>query len=195
MKQIFLDVETQKTFDQVGGYHPDKLGVSFVGIIERDDSGKETEKGFFESDLTQLWPILERADLIIGFNIVGFDMPALQPYYSGKVSDLPVLDILERIKESAGHRISLDALAQETLKSQKSGSGLDAIKYYSQGKLEELVKYCLQDVALTRDIYDYGCKHKKVKFKNKWNEMVECAVQFDQVDFSHAATQMTLMGI
>ena len=87
MRHIFLDVETKKTFDDVGGFFPEKLGISFVGIAVRDGmSGKGEMKGFFEADLPDLWPILETADVVVGFNIDGFDMPTMVNYYSGDIA-------------------------------------------------------------------------------------------------------------
>lgn len=196
MKHIFLDVETQKSFDEVGGYKPEKLGVSFVGIIEREGfEGKGVELRFFENDLPALWPVLEQADVIVGFNTDGFDFPVLSSYYSGNVKDWPSLDLLARIKDSVGHRVSLDAVAGETLGTQKSGSGLDALKYYADGELEKLAKYCLQDVAITRDVYDFGKKNGVVKFTNKWNRLIEAEIDFSFDIAKGEGVQMTLGGL
>ncbi len=197
MKQIFLDVETKKTFDEVGGYFPEKLEPSFIGIIERegfpeDESCHEIHHELFEKDFDQLPTLLEHADVIIGFNNIGFDMPAISSYYPGDISKLPQLDILDIIKNTAGHRISLDAVAKETLGTQKIGHGLDAIAYYQNKEFDKLAAYCMKDVEITRDIYDYGRKNHKVKFLNKWNNLIEL-----EVDFSfHPVTnslQMTLI--
>lgn len=192
MRQIFLDVETQKSFDEVGGYKPEKLGVSFVGVIEREGVS-EKEYRLFEQDLPQLWPILERADVVVGFNIEGFDLPTLQPYYAGDLMQLPVLDLLVKIKESVGHRISLDAVAMETLGIQKSGSGLDALEYYATKQFDKLAMYCMKDVVITRDVYDYGLKNGMVKFINKWNRLIEAKVDFTFSPPANVGVQMTLV--
>lgn len=195
VKHVFLDVETQKTFEEVGGYFPQQLGISFVGICIRDGfQGPGEFKGFFEKDLPQLWPILETADVLVGFNIEDFDMEALRPYYSGNVEQLGVLDLMKRFKDSAGHRISLDAIAQETLGKGKTGDGLDAIRYYRAGQFRELAKYCLHDVAITRDVYDFGRKYSKVKFVNKWNRKIEQVVDFSYLPTKGSGVQMTLLG-
>jgi DEAD/DEAH box helicase domain-containing protein len=194
MRQIILDVETQKTFDEVGGYFPDRLGISFVGVCIRDTFGVKGEmKGFFEKDLDKLFPLLETADVIVGFNCDSFDMQTFLPYYRSDITRIATLDIMLRIKQSIGHRIGLDAVAKETLGIGKSGDGLDAIKYYKNQMWDELSKYCLQDVAVTRDIYDYGLKTGKVKFKNKWNRLVECPVDFTFVPKRNDGTQMSLL--
>jgi DEAD/DEAH box helicase domain-containing protein len=199
MRQLILDVETQKIFDQVGGYFPEKLGISFVGAIVREGfpetgGGKETRYEIFEKDLSKLWPVMEQADVLIGFNTNGFDLPVLSAYYPGDITKLPSLDLLEVVRVSYGRRISLDSIAKETLKSHKSGSGLDAIAYYENGELDKLASYCMKDVEITRDIYDYGRQHKKIMFQNHWNNRVELPVNFHfnpQVDA--ADLQLTLV--
>lgn len=196
MRQVILDVETKQSFDQVGGYKPEDLGISFVGAIERDGfEGKEIPHEFFESDLPKLWPILEKADVIVGFNTDGFDLPVLNSYYPGKIKSLPSLDLLVRVKESQGHRVSLNAIASETLGTQKTGSGLDALEYFDTGQLDKLAKYCMQDVAITRDIYDYGRSHGHVKFINKWNRPITAQVDFSFTTKSREGMQMTLGGL
>lgn len=193
MLQVTLDVETKKTFDEVGGYFPEKLGVSFVGACIREGGGQGEMRSYFEKDLPLLFEVIEQADLLIGFNIIGFDLPVLSHYFSGDTNQLPVLDLLARIKDSAGHRISLDAVAKETLGIGKTGDGLDAIKYYKTQNWEALEKYCLQDVAVTRDLYDFGLRNGKVKFRNKWNRLIECPVDFTFKASQSPGTQMSLL--
>jgi DEAD/DEAH box helicase domain-containing protein len=194
MLQVILDVETKQTFGEVGGYFPDRLGVSFVGVNVREQFGSTGEMhSYFEEDLPNLFPLLEKADVVVGYNIDGFDMPALAPYYTGEIDSIPTLDLMDRIKESFGHRIKLDSVAKETLGTGKIGDGLDAIKYYQNRQLDELEKYCLQDVKVTRDIYDYGMKHGKVTFRNKWNRLIECKVDFSFTPQKNAGVQMALI--
>lgn len=194
MLQVILDVETKKIFDEVGGFFPDKLGVSFVGVCVREGfSGKGEMKSFFEEDLPNLFPLLEKADVVIGFNIDDFDMQTLVPYYNGNITSIPTLDVMQRIKKSVGHRIGLDAVAQETLGIGKSGDGLDAVKYYNSKNWEALEKYCLQDVAVTRDVYDAGLSKGSVKFRNKWNRLIECQVDFSFTPKKDTGVQMSLL--
>lgn len=194
MLQLILDVETKKTFDEVGGYFPERLGISFVGVCVREGfSSKGEMQGYYEEDLPKLFPLLEQADVIVGFNIDGFDMPTFSDYYQGDISRIPTLDLMGRIKASAGHRIGLDAVAQETLGIGKTGDGLDAIKYYQTGQLDQLRDYCLQDVAVTRDVYDFGLQKGFVKFKNKWNRLIECSVDFTFTPKDTSGVQMSLL--
>jgi DEAD/DEAH box helicase domain-containing protein len=193
MLQVILDVETKKTFDEVGGYFPDRLEISFVGVCVRDGSGGAGEmQSYFERDLPKLFLLLEKADMVIGFNIDNFDMQTFVPYYTGDIITIPTLDLMIRIKDSVGHRIGLDAVAKETLGIGKTGDGLDAIKYYKNKQWDELEKYCLQDVAVTRDIYDAGLQKGQVKFRNKWNRLIECPVDFSFTPKKDAGKQMSM---
>lgn len=178
MFTVVFDVETKKAFDEVGGYYPERLGVSLVGVW----SGEEGERGkleaFCEDRLSDLFKLFERADRVVGFNSVGFDYLALKPYYTGDFSALPSLDILVEVEKDVGHRVKLDAIAKETLGVQKSGDGLDAIRYFHEGDWEALEKYCLQDVGVTKGVYEYGRDNGVLRFKNKWNRLVEARVDF-----------------
>jgi len=197
VSQLFLDVETKLTFDAVGGYYPDKLGISFVGVIQRLSAlpgakGVEHRFELFESDLDKLWPLLETADVIIGFNLIGFDLPTFTPYYHGNINNLPALDLLDRVKLSIGRRISLDSLAKETLNTQKTGHGLDAIRYFQKQEFDKLARYCMKDVEITRDLYDFGITHGYVQYKNHWNNLIKAPVDFHYTA-SSSALQMTLV--
>jgi DEAD/DEAH box helicase domain-containing protein len=194
MLELILDVETKKTFDEVGGFFPEKLGISFVGACLRENGNRQGQLlSFFEKDLSKLFPLMEKADVVIGFNIDGFDIPTLSTYYQADIKKIPTLDILARIKDSVGHRIGLDAVAQETLGSGKIGDGLDAIRYYHNGNFNALEKYCLEDVKVTRDIYDYGLKNGMVKFRNKWNRLIKAPVDFTFIAKKASGTQMSLI--
>ena len=192
--QIVLDVETKRTFEDVGGYFPEKLGVSYVGLCIRENMHDQGEMlGFFEDELPKLFSLLEKAELLIGFNIRGFDLETLRPYYSGSIEAFQVLDLLERIKDAVGHRVSLDAVATQTLGTSKIGHGLDAIRYFNNKEFDKLAEYCLKDVEITRDVYDVGRRTGKIKFTNKWNRLIETAVDFSFSPPAMHGVQMTLL--
>ncbi|TXH00106.1 MAG: hypothetical protein E6P95_04200 [Candidatus Moraniibacteriota bacterium] len=191
MKLLVFDVETKKAFDEVGGYYPEKLGVSIIGTYWRDETSEEYV-GYREDNFSPFWRKLETADLVVGFNILNFDYATLKPYYSGSFEQFPSLDIMVEMEKHLGHRVSLDAVAKETLGEQKNGHGLDAIRYYHDGDWESLEKYCLQDVKVTKDIYDYGVANKVLKFKNKWNNLIEVPVDFEHNNHETKTVQTTL---
>lgn len=192
MKLVVFDVETKKAFDEVGGYFPDKLGVSVSGVWYEEQGSEGILRAFREEEFSEMFKLFESADRIVGFNSIDFDMAALKPYYLGDLLKLPNFDILQKVEEKVGYRVKLDALAKETLGIQKGGSGLDAITYYHEGNWEKLTKYCLEDVAITKDLYIYGLEHKELKFKNKWNELVTVGVDFSYQEKKDSSVQVTL---
>jgi hypothetical protein len=161
---IVFDVETQHTFDEVGGIeNRDKLGISYVGLYSYS---QKKMFGFFEKDLPMLEKILLKTrPMLIGFNSIHFDVPVLQPYFTQiNLSELPHLDMLKEVEKVLGHRLKLDSIAQGTIFSQKSGDGLDAIRWYREGNFDALAKYCIDDVAITRDIYEFGEKQGAIYY-------------------------------
>lgn len=192
MKLVVFDVETKKAFDEVGGFYPDKLGVSVSGVWYGEEGSEGTLRGFREEEFSEMFKIFEQADRIVGFNSIDFDMAALKPYYLGDLLKLPNFDILQEVEKKVGHRVKLDAIAKETLGIQKGGNGLDAITYYHNGDWEKLTKYCLQDVEITKDIYNHVLKTGELKFKNKWNELVTVALDFKLHESRDTGVQVTL---
>ncbi len=161
-----MDIETQRSFKDVGKANLEKLKISVCGVYDY-----QTDKAYAyeEKELMQLDKRLADVDLVIGFNIIRFDFPVLQPYLLRPVQNIPVLDLLDDIEKARGHRASLDSIAGPTLKQHKTGSGLDALVLFREQKWDELKKYCLEDVRLTKEIYEYGCREGKVLFTSNWD--------------------------
>ena len=159
-ERLVLDLETQRDFNEVEGRKPELLGISVVGVYSYDANRYEA---YLEADVgAKLAPRLQMADLLIGFNIRRFDLPVLQPYLPFSVTPLPVLDIMEDVVKHLGHRVSLESLAQATLGRGKSGHGLEALKWFREGRFDLITKYCLDDVKLTKELYDYGKQHGRL---------------------------------
>ena len=152
-REVVLDIETQNTFQDVGAYNPALLSISVIGCYFYETDTFET---FLEADLPKLWPRLEKSDRVIGYNLFGFDYPCMQRYYTGDFRKIPTVDLMLEIEKRIGFRVKLDTVAQATLGMGKSGDGLKAVEYWKKGEIEKLCDYCLQDVKVTRDIYDYA---------------------------------------
>ncbi len=163
---LVLDLETQRSFKEVGKANLEKLKISCVGIYDYM-TGRLT--AYEERELMQFEKRLHDVDLIIGFNVRRFDLPVLAPYIFKPIADLPVLDLLDVIEKQRGHRASLDSIAGPTLKQHKTGSGADALVLFKEGKIEELKRYCLEDVRLTKEIFEFGCREGKIHFTSSWD--------------------------
>lgn len=164
LKKIVLDLETQKSFQEVGGRGKNHLLKVSVACIY--DYSTDRYLDFEERELQKLGPILQTADQIIGFNIKDFDFEVLQPYLNFNLSGIPYLDLLEEIEKVLQHRVKLELIAQGTIGSGKSGSGLEALLFYKNGRMDLLKKYCLDDVKITKQIYDYALKNQKLLYKD-----------------------------
>jgi len=160
--RIVLDIETQNLFSDVGGKENlAKLLLSVAGVYSYANNNFLT---FAESEMPAFESLLRKTDLIIGFNINHFDLPVLQKYLSIDLSKIPTLDIMDEVVNAMKHRVSLDDLVINTLGKKKSANGLLAVDYFRQGRMDELKKYCLDDVRLTKDLYEHGLKNGELKF-------------------------------
>jgi len=167
---IYFDLETQKLADEVGGWsniHLMKLAVA-VTYSKREDEYYV----YLEEDVGKLIDQLKSADLIVGFNIKRFDFTVIAPYTLMPLHELrrlPALDMLDDIYRKLGFRVSLDALASATLGETKSADGIQAVRWYKQGRIDLVTEYCKRDVEVTRKLHEYGCEYGHVSFVNRRN--------------------------
>lgn len=187
MRKIVFDIETKNSFQEVGKNDPTALDIS---LLVTYDFSSDTYETFMEKDFPKLWRLLEETDMLIGYNSDHFDIPLLNKYYPGDLTHMKSLDLLVEIRKSLGKRIRLDAVAGGTLGTNKTGSGLDAIKWWRQGKIDKIQKYCEADVKITKEVYEYALKNKELKYKDfdgihtfpidpsKWGEKEESALNY-----------------
>ena len=136
--------------------------------------------------------MLSEADQIIGFNIKNFDFQVLQPYMSFDLGTIPALDILTEVEKLIGRRVRLDNLAHMTLGYGKSGDGLEALKLFKQGRMDDLKKYCLDDVRITKELYDYATKYGKLLFKDYF-ETREIKISFAEPEIRKPLTRQAAL--
>jgi len=163
LRKIVFDIETANIFEDVGSSDPAKLDISIVGVY---DSATDTYETYKIEELPKLWPRIEQADVLIGYNSDHFDIPLLNKYYPGDLTKIKSVDLLVEVKRVLGRRLRLDSVAEATLGVNKSGHGLEATQWWKEGKEDLVRKYCLDDVKITKEIYDYALKHKELKYKN-----------------------------
>src|SRR3989344_2773574 len=163
MRAITFDIESISDSVVRGHIDVNEQELTVVGI---HDSLTNEYSSYFRDELPQLWSILEHADLLIGFNSDAFDIPLLNRYYPGDLSRLRSLDLLSEVQKVLGRRIRLQSLAEATLGRGKSGDGLKAGDWWREGKKDKVREYCIEDVRLTRGLYDYALTHGVLKFKD-----------------------------
>lgn len=156
MKILTFDIETTNTFDEVGSPNAVDLDLAVICVL---DSETNEMTHYFKEDLHKLWPLMEQADMLISYNGNHFDIPLLDKYYAGDLTQIKSLDLLVEIKKTLGRRIKLDDIATATLGESKSADGLQSIVWWRQGKIDEVVAYCKQDVVVTRKVYDFAMQN------------------------------------
>jgi len=170
---VYFDLETQRSFGDVGGSaHKDKMGMS-VGVTYSTETGQYHI--FNEESVAELVEQLIKADLVVGYNHVQFDYPVLQAYTIYDLATQTVnCDMMLDIEEILGHRLKLDAVAQASLNASKTADGLDALKWWQLYKKTDdlthvlkIAEYCCYDVKVTKEVYEFGLKHGIVKYSDR----------------------------
>ena len=159
---LVFDLETQNLVQDVGGWgNIDKLKISVACAY---DSKTDQYLTFRENEIQKLNDLCEER-LVIGYNIRGFDLIILQAY-GLSLEKLDVFDIMYDVQTLTRQKfLKLETIAQGTLNVGKSADGLMAVEWWKAGKMDEIIKYCQQDVQVTKDIFDYGRKHGLVKLR------------------------------
>jgi DEAD/DEAH box helicase domain-containing protein len=163
---VYFDLETQKSADEVGGWNNIRDMKMSVGVTYSTARGgyRIYQEKEVEALIDELW----RADLVVGFNQLRFDYEVLHGY--GGIRDLtqtPTLDMLVEIQKTLSHRLSLDSIAEATFGVKKTSEGLQAIRWFKEGKLVEIAEYCCYDVKITKMVYEHSLKHRQLSYKNR----------------------------
>jgi DEAD/DEAH box helicase domain-containing protein len=167
---LFFDLETQRSAEEVGGWHNAHLmRVSLAVTLDSRTGEFET---FFEKDVPDLLTRLEQADLVVGFNVKRFDYRVLRGYTERDLSAISTFDMLQAIHQRIGFRLALDHLARETLGASKSADGLQALRWWKEGRLKEIEEYCRRDVALLRDLLEHAEEHGHLIFRTRSGQRV-----------------------
>jgi len=176
MADLFFDLETQKSIQEVGGR--DNLRLLRVSVAVTFSTTTNEFKTYMEKDMPALVADLKAAQRVIGFNLLNFDYPVLKAYTTERLNDLNTLDLLQDIYNKLGFRVGLDALASATLGGSKSADGLAAIRWFREGKIDELIAYCRDDVAITQKLFAFGRDNKFVQFADRNGQKQKIAVNW-----------------
>ena len=192
---VVFDVETRRSAAEVGGWGlAHKMGVSVAVLY---DSRDDAYLSFRQEELDALFARLAGARLVVGFNSLRFDYAVLAPFAppgfppgaspkpapgahgaATELARLPSLDLLQRVHERLGYRVSLGNLGQATLGEPKSADGLQALTWWKEGRVSEIAAYCRKDVELTRRLYLFGLETGYLLFTNKAGQRARVPVDF-----------------
>jgi hypothetical protein len=175
---VYFDLETLRTANDAGGWkNKAAMGIS-VGVTYSTALGEY--RIFTGKTLDALVDQLVRADLVVGFNVINFDYEVLMGH---TIVDLHhqcrTLDLMVDIEKKLGHRLGLDAVAQATLGVGKTADGLDAIKWWREGRYADVAEYCCYDVKCTKLVHEYGVQHKKLFYTDRFQQRKSVAVEWD----------------
>jgi DEAD/DEAH box helicase domain-containing protein len=171
-----LDIETQQSAKEVGGWH--RAAHMLLSCAVLYDSRTDSYFDFVEGQIPVLMEHLRQLDLVVGFNIKRFDYRVLSHYTNIDFREIPTLDLLEEVKDRLGYRLSLDHLASVTLDESKTADGLDALRWWKEGKMAKILEYCRSDVRITRDLYRFGRDNRYLLFRNKAKQVVRVPVSW-----------------
>jgi len=181
---VYFDLETQRSISDVGGYkNIDQLLVS-VGVAYSTKTDKYHIFG--EDGMDELVQMLLGADLVVGYNHIGFDYKVLQGYTIIDMESQTVnLDMMLSVQEIIGKRLKLDSIAEATLGMTKTADGLEALKWWKEYKktgskdpVMKIAEYCAYDVKVTRFVHEYGVEQGLVKFADKMGGESEVKVEW-----------------
>lgn len=170
---VVIDVEIQKPIDTLpkSWDSTELMGVSVAVVWEFQNGGRFLIYG--PDDVAALQERLLRADRISGYNIFNFDFPVIwavpkrdwMELRSGLKTTLLAKtdDILRRIWQAKGldpdnfvgkthGGLKLDDVAYHTIAKKKLADGAIAPVWFQQGKIHKLIEYCIEDVAIERDL-------------------------------------------
>jgi DEAD/DEAH box helicase domain-containing protein len=159
---VYFDLETQRILDEVGGRaNIRKLGLAAAVTY---NSTKAAYHRYTESRVKDLIAELKSAELVVGYNVLGFDYEVLRGYSNDPFEQLPTVDMMEHLARRLGFRPALDDVASATLRTSKTADGLQAVRWYRQGLMDKVLEYCQHDVEITKQLYEYGKTNKLVYY-------------------------------
>ena len=172
---LYFDLETKYSADEVGGWgNIEDMGMT-AGVIW--DTSDEKFHVYIEHQIQEMVDHFFHADQIVGFNHVGFDYRVVAGVHftdthersclHTELAGLNNFDMLLELKKFLGHRLKLDSIARPTLGKGKSADGLQALKWYKEGKLDKIIEYCKVDVEVTRDVHLYALENGKLHYDSR----------------------------
>lgn len=138
------------------------MGVSVTGVY---DYLEDRYRVFLDDNKDEFDTLLNmRGPLCVGFNNIPFDNALLVASDWPCPNDSICYDLLRETWAAAGLGVQfnfkthggfgLDAMCECNFGTKKSGNGAFAPVLWQQGKRGEVIDYCLNDVRLTKQLFD-----------------------------------------
>ncbi len=173
---LFLDVETQRSAEEVGGWQ--NVADMKLALAVTYNAFTSQFRTHFEKDVDRLLLDLAMADRVIGYNIDRFDMAVLKAYTPWDLSRIHTFDMLADIYRKLGFRLKLGDLAGATLGIGKSADGLQSLKWWKEGRVDLIEQYCRRDVEVTRDVYLFGQRNGYVLYRDRDGKQLRLPVDW-----------------
>jgi DEAD/DEAH box helicase domain-containing protein len=178
---VYLDLETQRTANDAGGWMRKSDMRMSIGVLFSTATGRY--EIFSEERVDHLIDRLRRAQLVVGFNLLNFDYHVLMGYTILDLClEIPTVDLMVDLEQRLGHRLGLDSVASATLGIKKTAGGFDAIRWWREGKMLEIAQYCCFDVKVTRLVHEYGCEHKELFFHDRFARKQRLEIDWAHLD-------------
>ena len=138
------------------------MGVSVTGVY---DYVEDRYRVFCKDNITEFTDLIAARDLCVGFNNIPFDnsLLAASKFWPVPPTD-KCYDLLRETWAAVGlgsefnykthGGFGLDAMCEKNFGTKKSGNGAFAPVLWQQGKIGEVIDYCLNDVRLTKQLFD-----------------------------------------
>jgi DEAD/DEAH box helicase domain-containing protein len=173
---VYLDLETQKSAEEVGGWNNVQDMRMSVGVTY--STGRGEYRVYAERQVDDLLADLQRADLVVGFNHLRFDYQVLHHYTVLDLRQIPTLDLLLELQKKLPHRLSLEAVADATLGVAKTAEGMQAIRWFREGRFLDIAEYCCYDVKITRLLHEFGSAHRQLYFRDRFGKKLAVPVEW-----------------
>ena len=180
MRIVFYDCECVHSPEEEGYSwgRPWGLGLAVCATMEKEDGARQ----WLAEDAPALVAYLTSADAVVGFNGLKFDLPLINGEAERQSSggydyiepleplagiladglDVALVDMLLDVQKVVGRFTSgtnLKALSVHTLGKKPGMTGDIAPIAWADHRILEVIQYCADDVAWSRELFNHGLKH------------------------------------
>jgi hypothetical protein len=179
--QVILDIESKNHLQKECGGDPSKLLIGLAGVKY---VGEDKFEFFDESNLDELKNLLENAELIIGFNLVGHNGLDYKMLENHGINIEPLLaktyDIMTVLIRTFGSfkGLSLDNIARNTFDIPKKKSKGANYKLIQSGQIEEVKINLKHELEVIEKLFLRITGGGLINFETSWRLIDEHELPF-----------------